>query len=373
MPITDDGYEFDYDAINSVRIFTIIIGTFSILLPLSVVLILIQRYSALVKGKSLVHYVMMIAIADTMTSITIAFGFPGPGSLCSAQGFIRIFFARMSWFFTDVLIFQLFYIVVYEKYFLNVKYMHCIVWPVNILLQFLPYTTGTTYGTDANGINYKICMLGQGTGSDKAFYQWLQFAYNIELLISFAMIIILSAIVVYYSSNIKTKSSHMYLAQRIRESWSIVILYPFAMLISWVPRISYSYYGTYLDNAGKELPKHYIVIDDFLAALTALYGPLLALIFYSKTLDARRAWMFNLRCILSLITDIDVDDRNSCVSIISIQDSKIATPRLDRSQSGLSLRLWGGSSSSKQAKSTFDIQDEEVNPISNVVRISEGL
>jgi hypothetical protein len=145
------------------------------------------------------------------------------------------------------------------------------------------------------------------------------------------------------------------------------------MLISWVPRISYSYYGTYLDNAGKELPKHYIVIDDFLAALTALYGPLLALIFYSKTLDARRAWMFNLRCILSLITDIDVDYRNSCVSIISIQDSKIATPRLDRSQSGISLRLWGGSSSSKQAKSTFDIQDEEVNPISNVVRISEGL
>ena len=82
--------------------------------------------------------------------------------------------------------------------------------------------------------------------------------------------------------------------------------------------------------------------------------------------------MFNLRCILSLITDIDVDDRNSCVSIISIQDSKIATPRLDRSQSGISLRLWGGSSS-KQSKSTFDIQDQEVNPISNVVRISNEL
>ena len=369
MPITDDGYEFDYDAINSSRIFTIIIGTFSILLPLSVVLILIQRYNALVRGKSLVHYVMMIAIADTMTALTVAFGFPDAGPLCTAQGFIRIFFARMSWFFTDVLIFQLFYIVVYEKYFLNVTSMHCIVWSVNILLQFLPYTTGTTYGTDVDGINYKICLLGIGRGSDNAYYQWYQFAYNIELLISFAMIIILSAIVVYYSSNVKTKTSHMYLAQRIRESWTIVILYPFAMLISWVPRISYSYYGTYLDNAGKELPNHYIVIDNYLAAITALYGPFLAMIFYTKTLDARRAWMFNLRCILSLITDMDVDDRSSCTSIISVQDSKIATPR---SFSGISLRLWGASSS-KQAKSPFDIQDEEVNPISNVVRISNEL
>jgi len=315
---------------------------------------------------------MMIAIADTMTALTIAFGFPGPGSLCSVQGFIRCFFARMSWFFTDVLIFQLFYIVVYEKYFLNVTYMHCIVWSVNILLQFLPYTTGTTYGTDDDGINYKICILGKGTGSDNAYYQWFQFAYNIELLISFAIIIILSVIVVYYCLNVNTKSSHMYLAQRIRESWTIVILYPCAMMIAWVPRIIYSYYGTFLEKAGKELPNHYVVIDNYLTAWTALYGPLLALIFYTKTLDARRAWMFNLRCILSLITDIDVDDRNSCVSIISIQDSQIAAPRLDRSQSGISLRLWGASSS-KQAKSPFDIQDQEVNPISNVVRISNEL
>ena len=90
---------------------------------------------------------MMIAIADTMTSISIAFGLPG-ASLCSAQAFLNMFFSRMSWLFTDVLIFQLFYIVVFKKCFLNVKYMHCIVWPVNILQQILPYTTGTRYGFD---------------------------------------------------------------------------------------------------------------------------------------------------------------------------------------------------------------------------------
>ena len=79
----DDDYVFDYTAINNVRIFTIVIASISILFPLSVVVILIQRYNTLVRGKSLIHYVMMIAIADTMTALTIAFGFPEAGPLCS--------------------------------------------------------------------------------------------------------------------------------------------------------------------------------------------------------------------------------------------------------------------------------------------------
>ena len=159
----DDKYVFDYEAINNARIFTIVIASFSTLFPLSVVVILIQRYNTLVRGKSLIHYVLMIAIADTMTALTIAFGFPDAGPLCSAQAFLNIFFSRMSWFFTDVLIFQLFYIVVFKKYFLNVKYMHCIVWSVNILLQILPYTTSTTYGFDDGEVvfeNHVICYLG---------------------------------------------------------------------------------------------------------------------------------------------------------------------------------------------------------------------
>ena len=372
-----DDYEQDYTAINNVRIFTIVIASFSTLFPLSVVVILFQRYNTLVRGKSLIHYVMMIAIADTMTALTIAFGFPKVGPLCTAQAFLNIFFARMSWFFTDVLIFQLFYIVVFKKYFLNVKCMHCIVWSVNILLQILPYTTGTSYGFDdgelPNGIYYELCTLGPGTGSYDASYKWYQYTFNIELFISFFVIIILSIAVVLYSLNMKsTKTSHVYLAQRIRESWSIVVLYPCAMLIAWMPSRIFAYYSNYLQNNDKKFPPHTFVIFNYLNAITALYGPLLALIFYTRTIDARRAWMYNLRCILYVLTDVDMDDRSTCSSIISIEDSQIAASRLDRAQSGISLQLWGASRS-EQVKSSFDIQDEEVNPISNVVRISEGL
>ena len=249
---------------------------------------------------------------------------------------------------------------------------------MNILLQMLPYTTGTIYGVDndkwPNGINYEICFLGQGTGSYKHYITWTIYAYNFELLISFFVIIILSIIVVFYGLNMKsTMTSHVYLAQRIRESWSIVILYPCAMLIAWVPSAIYGYYIYYLESNVKELPCYSKVITDYLNAINALYGPLLALIFYTKTLDARRAWMYNLRCILYVLTDVDVDDRSTCSSILSIEDSQITNSRLNRAlQSGMSFQLWGVSRS-EQVKSIFDIQDQEVNPISDVVRISEGL
>jgi hypothetical protein len=144
------------------------------------------------------------------------------------------------------------------------------------------------------------------------------------------------------------------------------------MLIAWMPSTIFAYYGNYIENNDKKLPHHAWVIIDYLNAINALYGPLLALIFYMKTVDARRAWMYNLRCILYVLTDVDMDDRSTCSSIISIEDSQIATSRLNRAQSGLSLQLWGASRS-EQLKSPFVIQDEEVNPISNVVRISEGL
>ena len=121
-------------------------------------------------------------------------------------------------------------------------------------------------------------------------------------------------------------------------------------------------------NTDKELPYHVYVILDYLLAINALYGPLLALIFYTKTLDARRAWMYNLRCILYVLTDVELDDRSTCSSILSIADSQISTSRLNRPQ----LQLWGARSND-QLRSPFDIQDEEVNPIPNVVRISEGL
>ena len=89
--MTNDDYNYDFKAIQQTEIFAIVIGIISALFPLSVVIILLYRYEKLLKGRSLTHYVLMIAISDTITSITIAMGYPKYDSrACYAQGIIII-------------------------------------------------------------------------------------------------------------------------------------------------------------------------------------------------------------------------------------------------------------------------------------------
>ena len=89
----DDGYLHE---IYQTEIFTQIIAIISGIASFSVVFILLVRYKILVDKKDFIHYVLLIAIADTMTSIVYSFGFPKPGPLCSIQSFMSSFSAVTS-------------------------------------------------------------------------------------------------------------------------------------------------------------------------------------------------------------------------------------------------------------------------------------
>ena len=311
----------DYsDKIEASRIFTIVLSSISALFPLSVVIILMQRYRSLVSGKSLIHYVLCIAVADTMTAIFYAFGYPTSGStVCYLQGFFIVYFSRTSWFFTDILIFQLFYVVVYKKYFLNKPKIHAIVFVVNTTLAIIPYTTGTSYGLDDDGIPFGLCGY-----HGKAESQWSDVGYNVEALVSFIFIITVTGIVVVFSLNAKNSNSpNIYINERMIDSWKTIILYPISMLISWIPSVAYSYYfNTYIIRNGKKPPNGSLVLN-YLTALNVLYGPLLAIIFYTKTRDARQAWMENFKSISSLIFKVEIDDRKSCDSVLTTDDVRM--------------------------------------------------
>lgn len=428
-----DDYTVESNNIHNSEIFSMIVGSISALFPLSVVIILIQRYDTLVRGKSLIHYVLMIAIGDTLSALMIALGFPrGLSHLCSAQGFILVFCSRMSWFFTDVLIIQLFFVVVFQRYFLNVKSMHYIVWSLNILMQFLPYSTKTNYGgvgprhftscglaygknkTKAHISSYIIYHQNSktshiiniiihsnnnndnnnnyynnhdtGKGTKDSYYEWTNFAYNIWLMISISLIIVLTIFIVFYSLTVKSSQVlNPYLAHRIRDSWSVVILYPLAMLLAWTPVTSFSYYFIYALDKHKSIPYFRMIVTlNYLFACSAVYGPLLSLIFYTKTIDARRAWMHNLKCILNLVYHIEIDDRSTCSSIISVED-RYVSELVKPSGTNKILRLTKeslqtlGLSNQKVIKSNRIDQQVQISPMmhtndnDNINRIEEGL
>jgi len=320
-----DDYSADGTAISDARIFMIVLASISLLFPLSVVIILIQRYDTLVRGKSLIHYILMIAIADTITALFYAFGYPS-SIACSIQGFCLVLFSRMSWFYTDVLIFQLFCVVVFKMYFLSKRYMDVVVFTLNIVLSLILFSTGTGYGQDDEVSSIMICNFYAGKGDDEKEVRWTKYTYLYVLYFSFMIIIVFSTIIVCYSLFFNNnKSWNIYVNERIKDSWKIVILYPLAMMISWAPSQAYDiYFFSYQSTHSNRTPKNGYVIYDYLVTLNVLYGPLLSIIFYTNTLDARRAWMHNLRGIMYVTTSIDIDDRTTCSSIISIDDMRVS-------------------------------------------------
>ena len=187
----DDIYHYDVKLLKQSEIYGIIIGVISALFTISVVFILLYKYDKLVKGRTLIHYILMIAIADTIVSMTVAMGYPKRGSYaCAAQGFLNIFFSRLSLFFTCVLIIQLYSVIIYRKYLFKIRHMHCIVWTINIILQFIPFIDDIYYGLDRarNEIQSSDTRCLIGSNNYKKSFIWSIAVIEIPLLISFLIV-----------------------------------------------------------------------------------------------------------------------------------------------------------------------------------------
>jgi hypothetical protein len=223
--------------------------------------------------------------------------------------------------------------------------MHAIVFTLNMVLALTPLSAGLTYGQDDDdqGIPLTACYMsnGKSVDDDAIRNHWIEYTFFIELYASFVFIIILTGIVVVYSLTIKyTKSSSVYINERIKDSWKVIILYPLAMMIAWVPGVAYSFYfDSYASDHSGSYPPNGNVIANYLSAINVLYGPFLSIIFYTKTLDARRAWMYNLKCLMYLVMRIDIDDRSSCESIISIEDVRVSAYPVSNKSNSTSLSI----------------------------------
>jgi hypothetical protein len=268
--------------------------------------------------------------------------------------------------------------------------MDVFVLALNVVLALVPLSTGTRYGQDDEAGSLTLCSLSVGKGDTEDETRWNRYAFELELYISFIVIIIFSTIIACYSLNFgNIKSSNVYLNERIKDSWKIVILYPLAMMVTWLPSQAYAFYAdSYFSNHGR-LPKNVFVVANYLNALNILYGPLLSIIFYTKTLDARRAWMHNLRGIMYVTMSIDIDDRTTCESIISMDDARVSeveqspsthySPWSNITNLTTSLLQRDHSNKNKEDNRVYATNaiGDQMNPMSNVnsaiVRIGEDL
>lgn len=261
----------------------IALGVLSMLMSGSVVFILLYRYKQLVTGKSFVHYILMIAISDTSVAFSWSFGYTS-GIACSIQAFISEFFLKMSWFWTVMLVTQLTSFVIRRRLLCNTSVAHFIIWPINIILQFIIFYNGSYYGNYTPG--YDNCGFNDELNVLHAII-WDEME-DILLQCSLLVCILCVICVTTYSYYLKmTDPTTAAIVTAVSEAWSTVILYPLSMIVCYLPDQVIGFIGAIsVQKTGRE-PKHYIIVSNSITLLVLLYGMLLSLIFYFKTKEAR--------------------------------------------------------------------------------------
>jgi len=146
-------FDLRYDPIIiNTKIATIVLSTISLLFSSSVVFILIAKFDKLVSNKALVHIILSLAISDSMISFAYALGYPY-GILCNIQGFLAETFEKCTWLLIDILMINVYWVVIYRRTLIDSKYVYITIASVVILLTFLPLIDSVGYGAPIQGIS----------------------------------------------------------------------------------------------------------------------------------------------------------------------------------------------------------------------------
>ena len=192
---------------------------------------------------------------------------------------------------------------------LTITQSHIITLSINVLLQSLPFTTQTYYGSTDDS-EKQVCTFSQGKGTMRMTLIWVDNLVHLELIICFVILFLLTAVIIFHDRCFRSSSSlNMPFVQSIqKKGWTIMLMYPLAMFASWLPGIIFAWYHYYHHHIiiiiiiviryVSEYQKTYVdppvrstQISSLLTIFNTLYGLFLSIIFYSQTSEARKCWM----------------------------------------------------------------------------------
>jgi hypothetical protein len=271
--------------LKQVELVTIILSIISLLFSLSVVFILLFKYQKLLEGKVLIHHVLNIAVSDTFVGIAFGMGYPSPGRLCTVQGLIGETFEKASWFWTCSLMYNIYSIMLFGK-FAELFYTFIFIWGVVLMLSLLPFVN-VSYGYSGTSQRCRFSI----ENYDKA-NQWSQFQSALGLCSLFFIVCMTLRVAVfsYFKKSINKEQSNSnlllnYMQTRATEAFETMIWYPLAFFVTWLPS---QLYNQMVPNS---TTTRQILLRDYFQMIAPLYGCFLAIIFYTKTADARSEWI----------------------------------------------------------------------------------
>lgn len=337
------------------EIFTIGCGLLSTVGSGSIIMTAIL-FPSMLRRKMFMHIIVMMSFTDFIASAFISVGYTRDPVLCTIQGATTAFFFISSWLWTTMLSFQLHHLVKYGRPKLTVLGMHLLVWFITIVIFLAPLISNVTYGLPSKYLGDSLCGF---TGPDIGV--WIDTHYSIALAcialqIYFSLTVYLqvrealrrrlesfipltphtpqftlpqqrlaqlstiphqSTITPLHSPQPKPPSSSATFSTSnssskipaIAAAVSILALYPIGMMVSWLPVIVLCF-----------LISTKVVEYDVLASsdsssialavfrgLGPLYGAFLAIVFYSRSSEARHRWYFLLRKVaFTLWSEFDI-------------------------------------------------------------------
>jgi len=239
------------------------------------------------RGKVCMQMICMISMCDLLASVFVAFGFPTNDTWCSFQGASVFFFSRASWFWSILCLFTLYKIVIYGQVPLSIRTMHYIVWPLSVVLELLPLTTSTWYGTASFLLGKGLCNFDT---QSSYYYVWAGMLYILPLTVSTVLLLFLSAKL---WLRIRPMTAG-YQRALVRS----VVLYPCVTLLTCIPLLVLFIWDWHLSNARKPSSEaaaadKFLVTYSFVGytfAWNALQGFINTVVFFVNSGESRERW-----------------------------------------------------------------------------------
>lgn len=222
----DEFWTSDYELYKEVNILNnlyITVGSLSVI-GSALVLLTPVLWPSMYKGKVCMQMICMMSLCDLLTSLTVAFGFPTTNEECSIQSAISIFFCRASWFWSMLCMYILFQVVIYGHVPLTMKTMQCIVWPLNVVLELLPLTTQTYYGTTPFLLGLVMCNFST---HNPHYFLWIGSLFILPLVVATTYLMFLAV-------KLWRRIRHMNAGYQTALVKSVV-LYPLVTLLACLP------------------------------------------------------------------------------------------------------------------------------------------
>lgn len=311
----------DDPVIRNLEIATIVVSLISLLFSSSVVFILLYRYNQLVRGKALISIILLIAAADSLVSLAYSFGYPSDNNLCKFQGLLAETFEKVSWLTTDVLILNIYGIVIMRKILLDMKKTFIVIGTTVTTLTFLPFCNGVGYGGITGFVrcsyyNYK----DPSNYSPVALWGLIQQTIAVSSLLFILLIILRILVYLYcdYKEDEKLRTANQMLLAK--ESWRTMILYPISLIVCWLP--SQLYAIIHEISPSSPLSNTRIYLSDALYMLAPMNGLFLSLIFYIKTSEAKKEWTSIFRNLINESSGVEMRESTENTMVGRITESE---------------------------------------------------